>query len=78
VLFASLVKRLFGISAVGLKYSDHMSTALYIPMEGDSVRVGRRRFVVADPTYINANIGEQIPKYRDIEPESYIQLSNVK
>jgi len=74
VLFAYLIKKLFGVRVVGVKYSDHMSTALYIPLKGDSVRVGRRRYVMADPTYINANIGQEIPKYRDIQPESFIRL----
>jgi hypothetical protein len=74
VLFAYLVKRLFGVRVVGVKYSDHMSTALYIPLQGDSVKVGSRRYVMADPTYINANIGQEIPKYRNIQPESFIAL----
>ncbi len=75
VLFAYLVKQLFGVRVVGVKYSDHMSTALYIPLKGDSVRVGSRRYVMADPTYINANIGQEIPKYRNIQPESFIKLN---
>ena len=75
VLFAYLVKQLFGVRVVGVKYSDHMSTALYIPLKGDSIRVGSRRYVMADPTYINANIGQEIPKYRNIQPESFIQLN---
>ncbi|QOP46040.1 hypothetical protein [Sulfurimonas paralvinellae] len=76
VLFAYLIKKLFGVRVVGVKYSDHMSTALYIPMRGDSVKVGSRRYVMADPTYINANIGQEIPKYRNIQPESFIRLKS--
>jgi len=49
-----------------------MATALYIPLEGDSVSVKSKRFVVADPTYINATIGMSMPKYREIKPENYI------
>ena len=78
VLFSYLVKHLFGINVVGVKYSDHMSTALYIPLKGDSVMVANRRYVMADPTYINANIGQEIPKYRSIEPEYFIRLVNSK
>jgi len=76
VLFSYLIEKIFGISAVGVKYSDHMSTALHIPMQGDSIMVGRRRYVMADPTYINANIGQEIPKYRAAKPEYFIHLSN--
>jgi len=76
ILFAYLVKHIFGISVVGVKYSDHMSTALYIPMQGDSLIVNRRRYVVADPTYINANIGQRIPKYRNIRPDAFIYMDS--
>ena len=74
ILFAYLIKKLFNISVVGVQYSDHMSTALYIPMRGDSVKVQRRKFVIADPTYINANIGMSMPKYRSKIPESFIMV----
>lgn len=72
VLFSYLANVLFDINVVGVKYKDHMSTALYIPMDGDSVRSSSRRFVIADPTYINSNIGQNMPKYRPLKPESFI------
>lgn len=74
ILYAYLIKKLFGIGVVGVKYKDHMSTALYVPLKGDSVRTGSKRFVMADPTYINANIGQNMPKYRNIRPESFVYL----
>ena len=74
ILFSYLVKELFGYSVVGVKYKDHMATALYIPLEGDSVKVGRKKYVIADPTYINSNIGQSMPKYRSVRPESFIVL----
>ncbi len=72
VLFSYLVKDLFKIDVIGVKYSDHMATALYIPMQGDSVKAGRKRYVLADPTYINSNIGESMPKYKPKIPDSFI------
>ena len=75
ILFARLIKTLFGVTVIGVQYSDHMATALYIPLRGDSVKSGNRRFVIADPTYINANIGESMPKYSHKIPESFITLS---
>lgn len=74
-LYARLVKRLFGLSVVGVKYANHMATALYIPLNGASVKVHSRRYVIADPTYINANVGEAMPKYRSAIPESFIYLN---
>ena len=76
ILFAYLVKELFKISVVGVKYKDHMATALYIPMQGDSVRVNSRKFIIADPTYINSNIGEGMKKYKNIKPNSFIFLTD--
>jgi len=78
ILFSYLIKKLFGVSVVGVKYSDHMSTALYIPLHGDSIIYNRRRYVLADPTYVNANIGQEMPRYKNIEPESFIRLRTYK
>ncbi len=74
VLFSYLIKELFGVGIIGVKYKDHMTTALYIPMDGDSVKAASKRFVIADPTYINANIGQSMPKYRSKKPNSFIMV----
>jgi len=74
VLFSYLIKELFGVSVVGLKYEDHMATAIYVPIEGDDVIVKSRKFIIADPTYINAPIGMSMPKYRSIKPLGYISV----
>lgn len=75
VLFSYLVKELFGVGVVGVKYRDHMATALYVPIRGDSVNTGSKKYVIADPTYINSSIGESMPKYRPIKPERFIVVS---
>lgn len=75
VLFSYLIKELFGVNVIGVKYSDHMATALYIPMEGDSVKSGAKRYVIADPTYINANIGQSMLEYKSKRPESFILMN---
>jgi len=74
VLYARLVKDLFGIGVVGVKYKNHMSTALHVPMRGASVEAGGQRYVIADPTYINASLGQSIPKYKSIIPDSFIYV----
>jgi len=71
-LYSYLVKELFGVSVLGIKYEDHMATALYIPMSGDSIEANKKKYIVADPTYINSNIGQSMPKYRFINPESFV------
>jgi hypothetical protein len=74
ILFAKLVRKMFNYGVVGVKYKDHMSTALYIPLKGDSIKLGSRKYVIADPTYINANIGMNMPKYKSIQPETFVKL----
>jgi hypothetical protein len=75
ILFAYLVKNLLGYGVVGVKYSDHMATAVAVPIKGDSLNIASHRYVIADPTYINAPIGKSMPKYKHIRPEKYIQVN---
>ncbi len=72
ILFSYLVKELFNIGVIGVKYKDHMATALYLPISGDSINAGLKKYVIADPTYVNASIGESMPKYKSIKPERFI------
>lgn len=74
ILFAQLVSKVLGYKVIGVKYADHMATALYVPMHGDTVSIAGRRYVIADPTYVNANVGKSMPKYKNIQPESFIRL----
>ena len=74
VLFSYLIKELFSVGVVGVKYKDHMATALYVPIQGDTVKAAGREFVLADPTYMNANIGQSMPKYKPLKPDSFIVL----
>ena len=73
-LYGYLMKKLFGANIVGVKYSDHMATAIHVPLAGDAVKVGDERFVVADPTYINATIGQAMPQYKSVIPETFIKV----
>lgn len=73
-LFAFLIKELFGVGVVGVKYEDHMAIALDIPLQGDKILLDNKEYVIADPTYINANIGQSMPKYRSIQPQSFVVL----
>jgi hypothetical protein len=74
VLFAYLVKNLLGYDVVGIKYSDHMATAVSVPLKGDALNIASHRYVIADPTYVNAPIGKSMPKYKNIKPEKYIRV----
>ena len=78
VLFSYLIRELFGISVVGVRYNDHISTALYIPMDGDSVKVYTKKYIIADPTYLNAIVGQNMPKYKTIRPDGFINIKTNK
>ena len=76
ILFSKLVKDIFKIDVVGVKYNDHMATALYVPLKGDTVRVNMKKYVIADPTYINASIGQGMSKYKSLQPKEFIFFNN--
>ena len=70
VLFAWLVNSLLGLDVVGLDYPGHVATAVHFSetVKGDSVSYKGRRYVVTDPTYINASAGMSMPKFKQYKP----------
>jgi len=78
ILFAYLVNNLLGFKVVGVKYKDHMATAVAVPMQGDALNIASHRYVIADPTYINAPIGKSMPKYKNVKPEKYIHVISAR
>ena len=75
VLYSFLTKKLFGVSVVALKYPNHMATALDVPLEGDKVYIKGREYVIADPTYVNAPIGQAMPQFKGQRPEDFIFIN---
>lgn len=71
ILFSYLVRKLTGLETVALKYPNHLATAVRFSgkVDGDVVEVDGARYVVCDPTYINANIGMAMPQFRKVKPE---------
>lgn len=71
VLFAYLVKNLLGNKVVGLQYDGHIATAVALKSEsdGNSFLVDGVRFTIADPTFINANVGETMTMYEGVTPK---------
>lgn len=70
ILFAYLVRRLTGLEVVGLDYPGHISTAVRFRgnVQGDAVQVQGERFVICDPTYVNADAGMCMPQFQGLEP----------
>lgn len=72
ILFANLVQELVGLDVVGLRYSQHLATAVAFSdnnIKGDHHYSAGKKFIVADPTYINAPVGLTMPQYKNEKPE---------
>jgi len=67
IFFAYLVKKLTNLDVVGVKYSDHMATAVAFSSDtvGAKFRYNGKVYTITDPTYINANVGQAMPKYKN-------------
>jgi len=63
VLFSYLVKELLGLKVIGVVYPGHVATAINFPKEepGDYIVYKGDKYVIADPTYINAPFGLTMP-----------------
>lgn len=60
ILFSRLVRDLLGLDVVLVYYPGHLATAVNLTegdIKGDYLTLGDRRYVVRDPTYINAPAG---------------------
>ena len=71
IIFAYLVNKLLGLEVVGLHYPGHMATAVRFndAIKGDFVRYKGKKYIVTDPTYINADIGTAMPKFKKVKPK---------
>lgn len=67
ILYSILVRELLGLDVVLLHYPGHLATAVCFDTNnvfGDYLQIDGRRYIVCDPTYINADIGEAMPQYK--------------
>ncbi len=67
IIFSYLVENLLGLDVVGLKFEDHLATAVNFSsrIDGDSFLFEGKRYTISDPTYINANAGMTMPQYKN-------------
>lgn len=65
ILFACLVNRLLGKEVILLDYPGHVATAVCMDddeeVKGAYVQLQRKKYVVCDPTYVNAKVGQVMP-----------------
>ena len=67
VLYAYLTQELLHIETVGVEYPGHICTAVSFSsnIAGDYLIYNNKKYVICDPTYVNAPIGEIMPQYID-------------
>ena len=78
ILLSRLIRDIVGLEVVILYFPGHLSLAVRFDdeVEGASVIYNGDRFVICDPTYIGAGIGEAMPGFVDEDPERIILLYN--
>lgn len=77
VMFSWLVQDLVGLETVGLHYPGHMTTAVLMPgvrRDWHTVDWRGKRYVIADPTYINASVGMAMPSYQGQKPIRVVEF----
>lgn len=67
ILYAALVRDLLGLDVLLVHYPGHLATAVHFNenVTGDYLIVDGERFVICDPTYIGAPIGEAMPQFKN-------------
>lgn len=68
ILFAILVRELVGLDVVLLNYPEHLATAVKFTETqpaGTYFELQDGNYIICDPTYIHAGIGECMPQYRE-------------
>jgi len=72
ILFAILVRELLGLDVVLLHYPQHLTTAVNFGDEdvyGSYFVIDGKKYIVSDPTYIGAPVGECMPQFRNSSAE---------
>lgn len=66
VLFAYLTREILGLDVVGLIFPGHAATAVRFTgqVSGDYITYRGKKYIICDPTYINADIGMLLPQYK--------------
>ena len=71
ILFSRIVRDLIGLKVALVYYPGHLATAVCFTenVSGDYLIIGGTKFVIADPTYIGANIGQTMPDMDNAKAE---------
>lgn len=68
ILYSVLVRDLLDLEMVLLYYPGHLATAVCFEADdvyGDHLQIDGKRYIVCDPTYINADVGQAMGQYKN-------------
>jgi len=70
ILFSYLVREIMGLKVVGLNYPYHVATAVAFNSEvnGDYLMYKNKKYILSDPTFINAPVGQTMPQFKNVSP----------
>ena len=74
ILFCSLVREVMGLEVAFVSYPGHLAAAVHFneDIPGDYFIVSGKRYLVCDPTYINAPIGWTMPGMNNSTAKVYL------
>lgn len=66
-LYSVLVRELMGLDVVGVIFPQHVATAVRFKTfsDGDHLTYNREKYLICDPTYIGADVGQCMEKLRN-------------
>jgi hypothetical protein len=74
ILFCRLVRDLMGLETAFVSYPGHLAAAVHFKenIPGDYFLIESKRYLVCDPTYINASIGRTMPGMSNATAEVFV------
>lgn len=72
IFYAYLVRHLLGLDVHLVNFPDHECTAVCFEddsVEGTGYVYNGKKYIICDPTYIGASIGQCMPQYRGVTPK---------
>jgi hypothetical protein len=75
IMFSYLVTNLLHLNMIGVEYPNHLATAVELNSKrfGQYIKYNGKVYTISDPTYINANVGMQMPQYKN----SSVKIINI-
>lgn len=77
ILYSILVRELLGLDVVLVELPGHLATAVRFPNDeayGYHYNIDGAKYTVCDPTYINADVGDCMPQFRET-PAKIIRIN---